>query len=194
MTSRTRALSEVLDHLDQESHRQTVTIDDCVRELGPHSFSSMMLVFALISTSPASAIPGLTAAVAVIEFTLAAQMMFGCHSVWLPRFIASRELAVPKLRKGISWLRRPVLFVERFLRPRLTFLLVRPWLFLPLLLVMTLTIFMPFMEAIPTSGSIASAIIALFAAGWLACDGLLVLLAIPLLAALPVAVLYLTFF
>ena len=52
---------------------------------------------------------------------------------------------------------------------------------------------MPFMEVIPTSGSIASAVIALFAAGLLTRDGALVVVSLILLLAVPVAVWYFGF-
>jgi hypothetical protein len=85
-------------------------------------------------------------------------------------------------------LRRPVHFAESFLRERLTFLFHRPWLWLPLALILMLTLVMPFMEIVPTSGSIASAVIALFAAGLLTRDGALVVISLVLLLAVPVAV------
>ena len=147
-----------------------------------------MLIFALIAVSPASAIPGLTATVAAIVFILMVQMILGRDSVWLPDVILRRELSTERLCKGIGWLRRPVRFVERFLKERLTWLLHRPWLYLPQLLILALTLFMPFMEIIPTSGSIASAVIALFAAGLLTRDGGLVAVSLMLLLAVPLAV------
>ncbi|WP_420555768.1 exopolysaccharide biosynthesis protein [Roseovarius sp.] len=61
---------------------------------------------------------------------------------------------------------------------------------LPLTLVMALTLFMPFMEIVPTSGSIASAVIALFAASLLTRDGVLALFSLGLLSILPVAIYY----
>lgn len=79
-------------------------------------------------------------------------------------------------------------FVERFLKALLTFLFHRPWLWLPLILILGLTIFMPFMEIIPTSGSIASAVIAVFAAGLRTRDGALAMASLVLLSALPVAI------
>jgi len=51
--------------------------------------------------------------------------------------------------------------------------------------VLLLTLFMPFMELVPTSGSIAAAIIAIFAAGLLTRDGGVVLLSMLLLSVLP---------
>jgi hypothetical protein len=183
----THTLSEVLDQLEQAAHGDAVTIQEVVEKLGRHSFASLMLIFSLISTSPASAIPGITAMVAVIVFILAGQLL-GRKCLWLPQVITRRRMSTEKLCKGVRWLRKPVRFVERFLKERFTFLLHRPWLYLPLLLVLALTLFMPFMEVVPTSGSIASAIIAFFAAGLLTRDGVLVLVAFALLLGLPVAV------
>jgi hypothetical protein len=66
-------------------------------------------------------------------------------------------------------------------------------LYLPLGLTLGLTLFMPFMELLPTSGSLASAVIALFAAGLLMRDGALVVMSLVLLAAFPGAVWYFAF-
>jgi hypothetical protein len=184
----TQALSEVLDRLEDTVDGDSVAIGKVVEGLGHHSFAALMLVFTLISASPASAIPGVTAVVAAIVFLLVVQMIARRDCVWLPGFVTRRELAAEKLCKGIGWLRKPVRFVERFLRPRIGFLYHRPWLYLPLLLILGLTLFMPFMEVIPTSGSIASAIIALFAAGLLTRDGVLAIAATALLMALAVLV------
>jgi len=185
---RTRALSDVLDQLERSAHDDSIAVQEVIETLGHRSFAALMLVFSLISTSPASAIPGITATVAVIVFILVVQMILGRDCVWLPGFITRRRMSTGRLCKGIGWLRRPVRFIERFLKPRLGFLYHRPWLYLPLLLILGLTLFMPFMEVIPTSGSIASAVIALFAAGLLTRDGGLALLSLLLLLAVPVAV------
>ncbi|HEX2148041.1 MAG TPA: exopolysaccharide biosynthesis protein [Pseudorhizobium sp.] len=188
-----RALTDLLDHLEHSVGGDDVAISDLVREIGPQSFAALMLLFALISTSPASAIPGVTAVVAVIEFLLVVQMIAGRDSLWLPKFISGRRLSGEKLCNGIQWLRKPVRFVERFLKERLTALVTPPLMYVPLSLILVLTLFMPFMEVIPTSGSIASAIIACVAAGFLTRDGLLVAISIPLLAVVPAVAWYFGF-
>lgn len=185
---RTRALSDVLDQLENAAHDDSITIDEVVDKLGHRSFASLMLIFSLISASPASAIPGITATVAVIIFILVVQMTFGRESLWLPNIIAQRTIPTSKLCKGIGWVRKPVRWVEKLLRPRMTFLVHRPWLFLPLFLILGLTLVMPLLEAIPTSGSIVSAMIALFAAGLLTRDGGLVVVSVLLMLCVPVAV------
>lgn len=188
-----RALSEVLNHLEHSVQGQKVTIGSLVDELGAHSFASLMLMFALISTSPASSIPGVTAIVAFIEFILVAQIMLGRDCLWLPGFISRKALSTHKLCKGINWLRKPVHFVERFLKPRWVFFVKPPWLYLPLAVILAVTPFMPFMEVIPTSGSIASAAIACFAAGLLTRDGLLAMVSILFLASVPFVIGYVGF-
>lgn len=187
---RTHALSDVLDELENTATGTSVRVEDVIDALGRSSFASLMLVFSLICTSPASAIPGATALLAVLIFFLVAQLMLGRESLWLPSFITRRRLSTEKLRKGIDWLRKPVRFVERFLRPRFTWFFHRPWIWVPLILVMALTLFMPLMELVPTSGSIASGVIALFAASLLTRDGVLALASLPLLSIIPVTIYY----
>ena len=190
---RTHALSDVLDQIEDAANGESIEVKEVVEKLGHKSFASLMLIFSLISTSPASAIPGLTATVGLVVAILVGQMIVGRDCVWLPEFITNRRLPTDKLCKGIGWLRKPVRFVERYLGERLTWLLHRPWLLLPLVLILGLTLFMPFMEVIPTSGSIASAVIALFAAGLLTRDGGVVVAAMVLLSVVPVAVWYFGF-
>lgn len=185
---RMHALSDVLDRLEDSIQGKSISVQDVVEHLGHRSFASVMLIFSLISASPASAIPGITAIVAVIVLVLVVQMLIGRECLWLPGFIAHRRMSAAKLCKGLGWLRKPVRFVERFLRPRLTVLFHRPWLYVPLVLILGLTLFMPFMEVIPTSGSVASAVIALFAAGLLTRDGALVLVSFVVLSGIPLAV------
>lgn len=185
------ALSEIIDELENlvdEDDADEVRVRDIVEKLGQKSFVSVMLIFSLIATSPASAIPGVTAMVGGITVLLSAQMLAGRDHLWLPDFLMRRRLGTGKLQTGIKWLRRPVRFVERFLKHRLTFLFHRPVFYAPLLLVMALALFMPVMELVPMSGSIAAAVIALFAAGVLTRDGVLLIAALVVLTGLPFAI------
>lgn len=184
----TGALTEVLDELESSIQGDSIGVDDVIEQMGRSSFTSLMLVFSLISTSPASAVPGVTTMVAGIVFILVAQMILGRQFIWLPGFITCRHMASAKLCKGIAWLRPPVRFVERLLKARLTVLFQRPWRWLPLCLILGLTLVMPFLEFIPMSGSVASGVIAILAAGLLTRDGVLVLVALGLLTTIPVMV------
>ena len=175
------ALSDALDRLESAVDGDHIAVSAVVERLGRNSFATLMLVFSLVSTSPASAIPGVTTMVGSIVFLLIAQMLAGRESVWLPDFIMQRQLSSAKLCKGIRWLRKPVHFVERFLSTRLEFIFHRPWRWITLVPILCLALLMPFLEIIPMSGSIASVVIAFYAAGVLTRDGVVVLFSLGLL-------------
>src|SRR5690606_8071513 len=133
---RTSALSEVLDQLEDSAQGESIAVAEVPEKLGHSPFAPLLPVLSLIRTSPASAIPGPTAARAATLFILVLQTIVGRDSVWLPGFITRRKMSTEKLCKGIRWLRKPVWFLEQFLKPRLTFLFHRPWLWLPLILIL----------------------------------------------------------
>lgn len=170
-------LSTVLDKLDHVAQVDRVSVEQLIETIGHHSFATLMLVFALISISPVSVIPGVTSVIAVLEFILVAQMIAGRRHLWLPEVIWRHTFAGARLREGIGWFRRPLAFTDRILRPRLALLTERPLLYPWLILILVLTLFMPFMELLPGSGTLASSVIALVAAAILTRDGALLVLA-----------------
>lgn len=126
MTDEPNTLGGVLDRLASMTDREEISLGEIVERLGHHSFAAVMLGFALVSTSPASAIPGVTTAVALIVFLLIAQMLVGRDSMWLPGFIVDRRIQADKLVGATKWLRSPVTHVERLLRPRIAFVFSPP--------------------------------------------------------------------
>lgn len=177
-------LGAVLDQLDRVAAAETVSVGAVVEASGRRSFATLMLVFALIAVSPASILPGVTTLVAVLEFLLVTQMIAGRRHLWLPEMLATREITGARLRAAVSWLRKPIAVVDRVLQPRLSFLTEKPFLYVWLLLILVLTLVMPFMELIPGTGTVAASFIALVAAAVLTRDGALLLLAALVLGAL----------
>lgn len=170
------AISDVLDRLESSLHEGEVSVSEVMQHLGPRSFPALILLPVLISASPASAVPGVTAVAALIVVVLTVQMLAGRHCAWLPQWLARHTIPAKTLEQGLRWLRKPVGWVERFIRPRLTTLFHRPLLYLPLLVILAIACCMPVMEVVPMSGSIASVAIALLAASLLTRDGVLMLL------------------
>ncbi len=170
------ALSQVIDRLEKSAHDEETSIRDIIDGLGARSFPAIMLIPALLAVSPLSGIPGVTVTVGLIVAATAAQMLWGRDSLWLPERLTRRRISTEKLCKAISWLRPPVRFIERFLKPRLTFLFRRPLKWITLTLVFLIGGAMPVLELIPTTGSIAATVISIFAIGLLTRDGVLVIL------------------
>jgi hypothetical protein len=182
-------LGAVLDRIAASAAgRDSVTVAEIVEGLGRRSFPALVLVPALLAVSPLSGVPGLTAAVGLIVVLTTAQMFAGRDCLWLPGVLSRRRVDAGRLAGAIAWLRRPVGFVERFLRPRLGALVRRPLVILPLVVMLAIGLAMPLLELVPTSGSLAAAAIALFAIGLLTRDGALVLAGFAYTVLVPLAV------
>lgn len=183
-----RPLSEVLDTLAMTATGDSVTVEALVEALGRRSFPTLVLAPSLIAVSPASAIPGFTTIVGLLVATITAQMLWGQTRAWLPGFITRQRITTVRLNRALNWLRRPVAYLERAAKPRLVVIVKRPLLAMPLAAMFAIGLTMPLMEVVPMSGTIAGAILSIFAIGLLLRDGVLVLSALALTAAAPLAV------
>jgi hypothetical protein len=180
-----KPLSGVLDRLRDAAQGDVTTVGDLVEALGRRSFPALILAPSLIAVSPASGIPGVTTAVGLLVALFSAQMLWGLDCAWLPGFLARRQLPTTRLRGAIDWLTRPVGYLERVTRPRLTGFASRPFVLLPLAVITAIGCLMPLLELVPMSGSIAAAVISVFAVGLIMRDGVVVLLALVLSASVP---------
>ncbi len=169
-------ISKVLDDLDEAGDEDTVSVGQVVEGMGDRSLAPLLLVPALITVSPVSAIPGTPTLSALIIALVVVQMLIGRNGLWLPAFLKSRKVSSDRMHKAVNFLRKPISYVEPVLKERLTLFVDRPASFIALLTCLIITLIMPLMEFVPMMASIAAAAISLFAAGLLVRDGLLVLL------------------
>ena len=182
------ALSDVLDRLEVAAHDDKTSLGDIVEGLGRRSFAAIILIPALLAVSPLSGVPGVTVTVGLIVAITTAQMLWGRDCLWLPERLTRRRVPTARLCRAIAWLRKPIRFVERFLRPRLTLLFHRPLIWIPLTIMFLIGLAMPALELIPTSGSIAAFAITLYATGLLTRDGALIVAGFAFTAAAPLLV------
>jgi hypothetical protein len=113
----TRRLSDEIEAwLKSPGHKR---LGDLVEVFGKRSFA---IAFVLLLALPALPLPtgGVTHVFEVIAVLLALQLMVGRDEIWLPRRLCERELGGDT--KFLNGLIRVIRRVERFSRPRLTFL------------------------------------------------------------------------
>ena len=115
-TVTTRLSDEIEAWLKSPGHKR---LGDLVEVFGKRSFA---IAFVLLLALPALPLPtgGVTHAFEVIAVLLALQLMVGRDEIWLPRRLCERELGGDA--KFLNGLIRVIRRVERFSRPRLTFL------------------------------------------------------------------------
>ena len=85
---------------------------------------SFAILFVVLLGLPALPLPtgGATHVFEIIAIVLALQLIAGREHIWLPERWRKLELAGPRQRGFVSGLMKFIRFLERFSRPRLTFL------------------------------------------------------------------------
>lgn len=155
---------------------ESVSVNDILKCLGTRSFSTLLLVPALILISPLSGIPGVPTLGALAILLVTAQVIAGRRQLWLPQMILRRKLKTGTFMAGLRWLQRPVDFIDRHTHRRLAFLSHRPFSVLAVAICMALAATMPFLELLPMATSLAATGIAILSTGMMVSDGLVMLL------------------
>lgn len=178
MSSKDSNLSDLVDHLRELGERQEqVSVQDIHDALGERSFGPFLAIPALIEITPIGGIPGLPTAIALVIALISAQLLFGRDHLWLPGFLERQTLKGDRIKKGMAWLERPAAWIDRVLRPRLSWFSGKAGLRVVALLCILLCTTVPPLELLPFASSIPMGAIALMGLGLMARDGLVILLA-----------------
>jgi hypothetical protein len=117
------SLIEILDAVEALARRETrVSVDDVIQTLGRASSAALVFIPALIATSPLSGIPGLSSFCGITITIIAAQAAVGRSRLWLPAFVTHRAVDANRLYRGLEKARKPLAFLDRYTKRRLTFL------------------------------------------------------------------------
>lgn len=163
-------LSAILTAVAEAQGNDRISIGDLLEALRHRALGALMFIFAAPTALPMP--PGVSAIVGAPLLFLAVQLMLGMKP-WLPKFITDRSLSRVDFQRVISviapWLAR----AEKIMRPRLTFLAHRPFVYLLGLtcLMLSLVLFLP----IPLGNMLPSVAICIIALGLLERDGVWIL-------------------
>jgi len=114
-----RPISDQLQHwLSSDGEKTLGSLIDVFEE------KSFAILFVVLLGVPALPLPtgGVTHVFEIIAVLLALQLIVGRDEIWLPERWRKIEIAGPKQQKFIAGLMRLIRRLERFSRPRLTFL------------------------------------------------------------------------
>lgn len=179
-------LEGLLDRvLESAQGQERVSVDNILDAVGQRSFGPILLLLGLIVLAPIIGdIPGVPTLSALIVLSLCVQLFLHREHLWLPQWLLQRSIATAKLQKAMGYSRKPARFIDRLVKPRLTFLIRG---YVPTRLValacILVALAMPFMEVIPFSANLAGCVLTFFGLALVSRDGLLALLAFSLTAA-----------
>jgi hypothetical protein len=170
-----RHLSDDLQRLlDEHDGDSAISFGELVDRVGDRGFGFSLLLLSLPSALPVPA-PGYSTPFGIAILGLAAQMLMGRSTPWLPQWVTKRELSASFARKAvgtaIAFLRK----VEHLIRPRFAALRSRP----ALVVVGLLVACMGGLMTIPLPGTNTAPAMAIFlvGVGLVEEDGLVVALA-----------------
>lgn len=161
---------------DLANSEEEVSVGDVQNATGTRSFAPFLLIGGLVTLSPVGGIPGVPTLFAIIVFLTAGQLLIGRKHFWLPGVITQRAVADEKLRNGTDRLEKPARWVDRFLKPRLTFMTQGPATYVVALACVMLAVTVPVLEAVPFAVAAPAAAISAFALALVANDGVLAIL------------------
>ncbi|MDW7772118.1 MAG: exopolysaccharide biosynthesis protein [Desulfobulbaceae bacterium] len=173
----------MLDQIGRAAGDQDkVTVGEILDAVGSRSFCPLLLLAGIIMASPLSGIPGMPTIMAVFVLLIAVQLLIGRKHSWLPNWLLNRSITSTKLAKALAWLEPPARFIDRRLRPRLTFLVHSAGAYVIAVICIALAAGMPFMELVPFSATTAGLALVAFGLSLVAHDGFMAISAFVLTA------------
>lgn len=167
-------LSVELARLRDQAAERAVTLREVIYTLQGRAYLLLVLLLALPFITPIP-LPGLSTPFGLAILLIAARLSLG-QKPWLSMKLQRKELPAGFLRKLFAVAGRVLRFLEKFLRPRLTFVTDTPLLaqlHAVLMLLAALVLLLPL--PIPFTNSFPAWTILLLAAGLLERDGLFIL-------------------
>jgi len=155
-----------------------VTLDEILEAVGRRSFGPLLLLAGLVVLAPlVGDIPTVPTIMALLVLLVAGQLLLRREEFWLPGWLLRRSVERGKIRKAVGWLRRPVRWVDRILRPRLKALTGDAGAVAVAVACIIIALAMPPMEFIPFSANIAGVALAAFGLALVTRDGVVALVA-----------------
>jgi hypothetical protein len=115
-------VSEIVAGLCDGWEDDRISLDELLRAFGVRSFGFLILVFALPNGIPAPIAPGLSAILGMPLLLLSAQMLLGFRTPWFPASWRARSFARGDVAKLLRPALRYIIWMERYIKPRLTHL------------------------------------------------------------------------
>ena len=171
---------DILDTLCSHRNERKVSVREIVDEFGGKSFGPLLALPALLEITPVGGIPGVPTFLAFLIVLIAAQVLVGRRSLWLPGFVADRTASGESLREASEKLRVPARYIDRTFHNRLERFTTAPFDRAIAAVCIVLCLSVPPLELLPFASTVPMAAIALMGLALLFDDGLLTLVGLAL--------------
>ncbi|MBI1408061.1 MAG: hypothetical protein GC145_18260 [Caulobacter sp.] len=172
-----RGIDEALDTMLADTHgKDHIRIGDILDTFGRQAFGPLILVPAVLLTLPTGALPGVPLVLGAFIAVICFEIVLGTHKPTIPRLFSRLKMkrqSVVKARQGADGI---IGFVDRLIRPRLTFLVGHPFLEIIAVICIALCMLLLPLEFVPFATAIPGTVLILMGLAITARDGLLAML------------------
>jgi len=175
--SKVRNLQTLLTSMCENTTGDTVSVGDLLNAVGRRSYGPVLMLLGFIAISPLTIIPGANWLIALVTLIFAVQLLIGKNFPWVPRkaieFSFPRSALVKGVEIGSPWAGR----IDKFLKPRLTFLTDPPFAQLVALVCIAAALITFPLGFVPFGPLLPGLTILLFGLGLTSRDGFVLILA-----------------
>jgi len=115
-----QSVEGVLTAWEQEVEEGTSDVGSILRAAGSRAAGPLLFLPALVMVSPIGAVPGVPLFLCTLIILVAAQVVAGRSSLWLPSVLIKRRIPEKKVVEVVEWLRPHAARADRYLGQRLT--------------------------------------------------------------------------
>jgi hypothetical protein len=170
----TDVLEKILDKISGES----IKLGEVIKIIESRGFGPLLLAPALIAMLPTGAIPGIPSICGIIIFLIAIQILFGKKNPWIPTKFKEITLEREKLACGIEKVKPATRKLDKWFKPRLTFLTEEIAKRVLALLCAIVGLSMIPLEVVPFAAALPALAVSLLAVGLITEDGAIVLFSV----------------
>jgi hypothetical protein len=170
----TDVLEKILDKISGEN----IKLGEVIRILESRGFGPLLLAPALIAMLPTGAIPGIPSICGIIIFLIAIQILIGKKHPWIPEKFKEITLEREKLARGIEKIKPTTRKLDKWFKPRLTFLTEEIATRVLALLCAIVGLSMIPLEVVPFAAALPALAVSLLAVGLITEDGAIILFSV----------------
>jgi hypothetical protein len=176
-------LHSLLRNMVNGTDGEKVSVGDLLESVGRRSYGPLLLLLGFIAIGPLGVIPGANWLISLVTLLIALQILFGLKYPWVPKRLLSYEFKRDHLLQGVAWSERYARMIDRYLKPRLTFLTGAPFVqFVALICIGAVLVSFP-LGFVPFGPFLPGLTVLVFGLAIASHDGLLLVVACALLAA-----------
>lgn len=175
--AKVRNLRTLLQSLCSETDGEHVSVGDLLNAVGRRAYGPVLLLLGFISISPLTIIPGASVLMALVTLIFAVQIVIGRPYPWIPKKALEFKFPRKYMVQGVAVADKYVVQVDRFLKPRLTFLTNAPFVQLVALACVGAALVTLPLSFVPLGPLIPSLAVLLFGLAITARDGFVLVLA-----------------